>query len=132
MARDTVQNVPEGRFDELALRRAPARPKVSRPRKCCVSEFWAVVETDGALVRGRNVANVQKLATGIYQVLFTHNISDGVFLGTLGRPGISSEPPGEITVALRVGSNNRGVWIETFNSNGTHEDHAFHLLVLTD
>jgi hypothetical protein len=132
MTREKIPNAPEGSFDEIALRRAPAKPKVTRPRRCCVSEFWAVVETDGSLVRGRNVTQAQKLATGTYEVLFTHNLSDGVFVATLGRPGIFTEPPGEITLALRAGSNDRGIWINTFNSNGQLEDRAFHLLVLTD
>lgn len=125
-------NAPEGRFDEAALRRLPAKPKVTRFSKCCVHEFWAVVEKDGTLVRGRNVSQVNKLpGTGYYEVLFTHDVTDGVYVATLGRPGIFTEPPGEITLASRAGKP-KGVWVETFNSTGNHQDHGFHLLVHTD
>jgi len=109
---------------------------------CCVREFWAVIETDGSLVRGRNVLRTTHLGTGIYEVFFTGDVSNGAFVATIGRPGIFTEPPGEITVALRfnVGSNppafvpfdvNKGVWIQTFDSTGKPSDRAFHLIVLT-
>ena len=62
------------------------------------------------------------------------------FVATIGRPGIATEPPGEITVALRCcpGLNpwtpfadNKGVWIQTFDSAGKAADRSFHLIVLT-
>src|SRR5262245_1080002 len=68
---------------------------------CCVREFWAVIERDGTLVRGRNVLRTEQLATGVYEVFFTGEVSNGAFVATIGRPGIATEPPGEITVALR-------------------------------
>jgi hypothetical protein len=121
-----------------------AVPRTPDPRwgveECCVREFWAVVERDASLVRGRNVLRTDKLGTGIYEVFFTGDVSNGVFVATIGRPGIATEPPGEITVALRCcpGSNpwtpfadNKGVWIQTFDSNGRPADRSFHLLVLT-
>lgn len=127
-----LRNAPEGRFDEAALRQAPAKPQVTRFNKCCVHELWAVVEKDGTLVRGRNVTKVNRLAVGIYEVFFTEQVDDGVFVATLGRPGIFTEPPGEITLATRANPNNKGVWVETFDSNGRHQDHGFHLLVHID
>ena len=107
---------------------------------CCVREFWAVIERDGSLVRGRNVLRTAKLATGVYEVFFTGEVSNGAFVATIGRPGIATEPPGEITLALRCcpGSNpwtpfadNKGVWIQTFDSAGKPADRSFHLIVLT-
>jgi hypothetical protein len=107
---------------------------------CCVREFWAVVETDASLVRGRNVLRTARLGTGVYEVFFTGDVSNGAFVATIGRPGIATEPPGEITVALRccpgLGvwtpfDDNKGVWVETYDSKGTHADRAFHLIVLT-
>jgi hypothetical protein len=107
---------------------------------CCVREFWAVIERDATLVRGRNVVRTTKLDTGVYEVFFTGEVSNGVFVATIGRPGIATEPPGEITVALRCCpgfgayqpfDDNKGVWIETFDSNGTPADRSFHLIVLT-
>jgi hypothetical protein len=107
---------------------------------CCVREFWAVIERDSSLVRGRNVLRTAKLGDGIYEVFFTGDVSNGAFVATIGRPGIATEPPGEITVALRCcpGANrwtpfadNKGVWVQTFDSNGRPSDRSFHLIVLT-
>ena len=102
----------------------PPRPGMPDPRfgveQCCIREFWAVIERDASLVRGRNVLRTRKLGTGIYEVFFTGDVSNGAFVATIGRPGIATEPPGEITVALRccpgLGlfepfEGNKGVWI---------------------
>jgi len=100
----------------------------------------AVVERDASLVRGRNVLRTRKLGTGIYEVFFTGDVSNGAFVATIGRPGIATEPPGEITMALRccpgLGlfepfEGNKGVWIQTFDSAGKPSDRSFHLIVLT-
>jgi hypothetical protein len=108
--------------------------------QCCVREFWAVIERDASLVRGRNVLRTRKLGLGIYEVFFTGDVSNGAFVATIGRPGIATEPPGEITVALRccpgLGlfepfEGNKGVWIQTFDSAGKPSDRSFHLIVLT-
>jgi hypothetical protein len=107
---------------------------------CCVREFWAVIERDATLVRGRNVLRAAKLGTGIYEVFFTGEVRNGAFVATIGRPGIATEPPGEITVALRccpgLGAfrpfdDNKGVWVQTFDSAGKPADRSFHLIVLT-
>lgn len=107
---------------------------------CCVRQFWAVIERDASLVRGRNVVRTAKLGTGVYEVFFTGEVSNGAFVATIGRPGIATEPPGEITVALRCCpgfgafqpfDDNKGVWIQTFDSSGNPADRSFHLIVLT-
>ncbi|HEX2835192.1 MAG TPA: hypothetical protein VHW00_19420 [Thermoanaerobaculia bacterium] len=107
---------------------------------CCVREFWAVVERDGTVVRGRNVVRGEKIGTGIYQIFFTGEVADGVFVATIGRPGIATEPPGEITLAVRCCpgfdiwqpfTDNKGVWVQTFDSTGKPSDRAFHLIVMT-
>jgi hypothetical protein len=122
----------------------PGVPETPDPRwgveRCCTREFWAVIERDASLVRGRNVLRTEKLDEGTYEVFFTGDVSNGAFVATIGRPGIATEPPGEITVALRCcpGANpwtpfadNKGVWIQTFDSNGRPSDRSFHLIVLT-
>ena len=122
----------------------PGVPPTPDPRwgveHCCVREFWAVIERDASLVRGRNVLRTAKLGTGIYEVFFTGEVSNGAFVATIGRPGIATEPPGDITVALRccpgLGlfepfEDNKGVWIQTFDSTGKPSDRSFHLIVLT-
>jgi hypothetical protein len=107
---------------------------------CCVREFWAVVETNGSLVRGRNVTYCRKISLGIYEVYFTGDVSNGVFNATIGRPGYATAPPGEITVALRASpgpynpftiSMTKGVWVQTWDSAGKPADREFHLMVHT-
>lgn len=141
-------NAPSEAAAQAALA-APARgaeavPPTPDPRwgveNCCVREFWAVIERDATLVRGRNVLRTAKLGTGIYEVFFTGEVSNGAFVATIGRPGIFTEPPGEITVALRCCpgfgafqpfDDNKGVWVQTFDSAGQPADRSFHLIVLT-
>jgi hypothetical protein len=102
---------------------------------CCVREFYAVVERNGTLVRGRNVWRVARLAPGIYEVIFTGDVSNGAYNATIGRPGIFTEPHGFVTVALRYSVTspeiNKGVWVDTRDPNGNFSDRAFHLSVIT-
>ena len=144
---DTL-NAPHEDAAKAAISAKPApgapTPGIPDPRygveQCCVREFWAVIERDASLVRGRNVLRTRKLGTGIYEVFFTGDVSNGAFVATIGRPGIATEPPGEITMALRccpgLGlfepfEGNKGVWIQTFDSAGKPNDRSFHLIVLT-
>jgi len=128
-------NVPDSKA-AAAARVAPSAPAVTRADHCCVHHYWAVVETDGTLVRGRNVLRSKNLGTGTYEVVFTDDVSQGVYVATIGRPGTSVEPAGEIGVALRcclTGTEaNHGVWVDTHDSNGNAADRAFHLVVHLD
>src|ERR1700732_2146213 len=116
---------------------------------CCPREFWAVIESDGSLARGRNVVRTVKLSTGPgqYAVVFTADVSKGVYVATLGPSGIGTAPTGQIGVATRcstdsqsylpfelLGSpnaNNHAVWVDTHDTNGNFSDRPFHLIVLT-
>jgi len=114
---------------------------------CCPREFWAVVESDGSLARGRNVVRTVRLAQGQYAVVFTANVSAGAYVATLGPSGIGTAPTGQIAVATRcctdpasylpfelLGSpnaNDHAVWVDTHDSNGNFSDSPFHLIVLT-
>lgn len=130
-----VQNAPQGAAERKAAQALVAAPVVTGAEHCCVTQYWAVLETDGTLVRGHNVWRVAHLSTGIYEVIFTGDVSAGAFVATIGRPGIFTEPTGEICLALRFlppGLEfNKGVWIQTFDSGGAPSDRAFHLLVTT-
>jgi hypothetical protein len=129
-------NSPDEGAAKAALRRRPARPLVTRPEHCCVHHYWAVVERDGTLVRGRNVVRTARLNQGMYEVVFTGDVTNGVYVATIGRPGIATEPAGEIGVALRCclppAEDGKGVWVDTHDSNGGYSDRAFHLVVHTD
>lgn len=127
-----VRAAEEARALYAALPDDPAKYGVEG---CCVRTFYAVVETDGTFVRGRNVARVAHLAPGQYEVVFTSDISEGVYVASIGRPGIATEPAGEIGVALRCcltgHETDKGVWVDTHDSDGTYADRAFHLIVHT-
>ncbi len=131
-------NAPDKRTAEDALRPLDEEKDPGKYGKegCCVRDFWAVVESDGVLVRGRNVARTQKVGEGQYEVYFTGDVSEGVYVATIGRPGIATEPPGQIGVALRccpttVEETNKGVWVDTHDPSGAYQDRAFHLVVHT-
>src|SRR5438128_1499751 len=68
---------------------------------CCPREFWAVIESDGSLARGRNVVRTVRLAPGQYAVVFTADVSKGAYVATLGPSGIGTAPTGQIGVATR-------------------------------
>jgi hypothetical protein len=132
------QNAPHAQAAEEALalhKGMPDDPAKYGVEGCCYRTFWAVVETDGTFVRGRNVARVAHLAPGQYEIVFTSDVSDGVYVASIGRPGIATEPAGEIGVALRCcltgHETNKGVWVDTHDSNGAYADRAFHLIVHT-
>jgi hypothetical protein len=133
-------NAPDERTSAAALSAAvapvaPPDPALFGVEGCCVREYWAVVERNGTLVRGRNVWRTKRLAQGQYEVVFTGDVSNGVYVATIGRPGIATEPAGEIGVALRcclsTPETNKGVWIDTHDSNGAFSDRAFHVVAMT-
>lgn len=129
-------NAPDAATHAKALKTIVEKPQVTTVARCCVHEFWAVVETNGTLVRGRNVTRVKHLAQGQYEVIFTEDVSGGAYVATIGRPGIATEPSGQIGVALRcclTGAEvNKGVWVDTHDSTGANSDRAFHVIVMTD
>jgi hypothetical protein len=131
-------NAPHAQAAEEALARyaqLPDDPAKYGVEGCCLRTFYAVVERDGSFVRGRNVARVAHLAPGQYEIVFTSDVSEGVYVASIGRPGIATEPAGEIGVALRCcltgHETNKGVWVDTHDSDGTYADRAFHLIVHT-
>lgn len=112
---------------------------------CCPREFWAVIERDGSLARGRNVVRTVRLGPGQYAVVFTADVSKGAYVATLGPSGIGTAPTGQIGVATRCctdslsylpfellgsGANNHAVWVDTHDTNGNYSDRPFHLVVL--
>lgn len=129
-------NTPSESAAKLALRAAaPAPEEVALTYECCcVRHYWAVVERDGSLVRGNNVLRSRRLGEGQYEVVFNGDVSHGAYVATIGRPGIATEPSGEIGVALRCCLNppeaDKGVWVNTANPDGKSSDRSFHLIVL--
>src|SRR5258708_20087632 len=97
------QNAPHAQAAEEALalhKGMPDDPAKYGVEGCCYRTFWAVVETDGTFVRGRNVARVAHLAPGQYEIVFTSDVSEGVYVATIGRPAIPTQPTADIRVPL--------------------------------
>ena len=93
--------------------------------------FFAVVNANGTLARGFQAVSSTRLGTGVYQVLFSHDITRSAYVGTIGLSASSgTSPSGEIAVVGRAGSAN-GVFVQTFNSSGAAADRGFHLAVLS-
>lgn len=131
-------NAPDERSAQLARIPQPVEDEAAKlgVENCCIREYWAVVERDGTLVRGRNVLRTSRLGPGSYEVYFTGDVSNGVYVATIGRPGIATEPAGLIGVALRccptsLFETNKGVWVDTHDTNGNYSDRAFHVIALT-
>ena len=99
------------------------------PPTCQV--FFAVVNANGALARGCQAVSAAHLGTGVYQVLFTHDITGSAYIGTIGLSGSTfTSPAGEIAVVGRTGAAN-GVYVQTFNSAGVPTDLGFHLAIIS-
>ncbi|MGC4805156.1 hypothetical protein [Micromonospora sp. DT233] len=91
--------------------------------------FWAVVESTGVLVRGFGAVSATRIATGQYQVVFSHDLTRSGYVGSIGLTGaVGSAPSGEIAVVGRFGVPN-GVFVQTFTSTGVAADRSFHLTI---
>jgi len=91
--------------------------------------FYAVVRADGTLARGFQAVSATRLGTGIYQVLFAHDITRSAYLGTIGLDTSSGvSPSGQMAVVGRFGAPN-GVWVQTYDAAGSPADRGFHMAV---
>ena len=92
---------------------------------------FAVVDSSGRAVRGRDISSVARTAEGSYQVIFNGNVRNCAYFATIGGPSASLPPShGEISVSS-LGSNVNGVAVRTQNGgNGNQLDRAFHLIVM--
>lgn len=96
---------------------------------------WAVVDSDGTLVRGSGVVSAARLfapdVLGAYQVDFKRDVTNCALIATLGRTDSLSLNPdaGEIGAAYRNGLET-GVFVKTRDSSGAEANRSFHLAVL--
>lgn len=84
----------------------------------------AVVDQNGSLISGNNVASVIKLGVGQYEVTFTSNVSQCAYLSTTRN--IYSQAIQSYTAGGHLSAN--GVYVETKNQGGGLTDGAFDLL----
>ena len=90
---------------------------------------WAVVSgTNGALSRGSNVTSTTRTGVGTYRVVFNRDVSNCMYLGTVGSTGTAAETQGDVTTAGITGDPT-AVAVTIFSRNGTAQDHSFHLAV---
>ena len=95
-----------------------------------VRRYFAVIESDGDLVRGKGVLDAGDVGEGAYGVAFNRNVRNCAYVATLGIPGFKAEPPpGEIGVAGWA-KDPKGVYVQTTDSSGAVADRPFHLAVL--
>lgn len=100
----------------------------SRGRGCACT-LTATAESNGTLVRGFGAVSVQKLGFGIYFVTFDRDVTQGVYVATIGTPGDQFlMPTGQITVAGVAGFP-ESIDVTTHNSAGGFEDRGFHVAV---
>ena len=118
--------------DEAQLKLDRQHYDLSPPKaRLFVRHHWAVVNANGKLARDRNAIRANKLGTGVYEVIFTRDVRNGVYVATVGTGEISAALPGQISVSPRSGDAH-GVFIRTTDSSGVRADMAFHIIVLTD
>ena len=82
---------------------------------------WAVVDSDGGLVRGRNAVSAGEIGTGRYEVVFAASVANCAFEATAGDPArLALYDPVVVTVAKRT-SNTKGVFVTTVNQSTLHD-----------
>ncbi len=90
---------------------------------------WAVVGSDGTLVRGGNTTGATHLNTGVYEVDFANSVKKCVYTATVGLPGVDGTNAASFVTVAGRGSNDDGVFVTTFDQHGDPADLGFHLNV---
>jgi hypothetical protein len=94
-----------------------------------VTRLWAVANASGSIARSAGTTSAGRLAAGVYEVIFNQNVSNCVFVGSVGDAGEGTGTSGALTTSRRAGNAN-GVRVETRNLAGALADRAFHLIVV--
>jgi hypothetical protein len=94
----------------------------------------AVINSDGSVLRAStlpyHVTASSNLATGQYDVRFSHSIGGCAWVGTVGFGTFGGNTgAAEITITGRSGTNN-GLFVTTANSAGTLANEPFHVIVI--
>jgi hypothetical protein len=92
---------------------------------------FAVVNTGGQLVRGRNVSSVARTGDGRYQVIFNADVRGCAYFATVGSETAAGPPQNSQISVGSLGSNANGVAVLTENGNsGAQANRPFHLIVM--
>ena len=96
-------------------------------------DFWAVVNANGVLARGRGQAAghpAARTGEGIYHVVFNRDVRGCAYVATVGSPTIDAIPPGgEVHVASHP-TNVNAVRVRTTNDAGQPLERPFHIVVV--
>ena len=96
--------------------------------------YYIVVNKFGKSIRGSSGTSVFQAQTGVYIATFPVDITNCVYVATLGRAtenGGVDEDAGQITV-VRWAASTSGVFVQTYGPRGTlakKRNRPFHLLV---
>lgn len=95
--------------------------------------YWAVVNGNGVLVRGKGLAAgdpAARTGEGIYHVIFNRDVRGCAYLATVGSPTVDAVPPnGQVHVASHP-TNVNAVRVRTTNDAGVALNRSFHLAVI--
>jgi hypothetical protein len=99
------------------------------PATAQAAKNWAVVESNGTLVRGNNIATTTRLNSGTYAITFDHNISRCGYVANPGDTAAGAVTDSAVASVARRAGNPRTVYLQTYNET-THAlaDEPFHLV----
>ena len=90
-----------------------------------VAELFAVVHGNGTLIRGAGAVSSTRFGTGQYQAVFTRNVRNCAYVGSISEPTNTLIPPaGQIAVTGRSG-NDAGIFVQTRDGAGAAADRTF-------
>ena len=91
--------------------------------------YYAVVDADGTLARGRGAVSATNLGAGAYIVTFSKNVRACSYTATVGLSGASGvSAPGFITT-VGAAASEMGVFLTTHDTTGASSNLGFHLQV---
>ena len=87
------------------------------------------MNASGSIARGAGTTSAGRLGAGVYEVVFGQNVTNCVFVASVGDSAEGTGTSGAATVTRRAGNAN-AVRVETRTSANALADRAFHLVVV--
>jgi hypothetical protein len=106
----------------------PAGPTGVTGPTGAVTNLWAVVETDGTLVRGTAVSS-GPLTLGAYEVVFDRDVTGCAYLATSGLTGTSGSPPSIFPTVVGRAGNANAVYVKLYDDAAVLTNGSFHVAV---
>jgi hypothetical protein len=112
-----------------ARRPGPRGPAGPAGPAGAVTRLWAVVNSSGSIARSAGTTSAGRLGAGVYEVVFNQNVTNCVFVGSVGGAAEETATSGALTTSRRAGNGN-AVRVETRTLGNAPADRAFHLVVV--